>query len=170
MRENRFSENSCPGRKTNSQHLLPMAVWPTLRQGRPGSVPPGSGSPCRERPAGTTPPPRTPCFLLLHFLSPLKSFPAGLWGHCVHEFGMRLTAALTKDPLLGVCRRLWGRIRQTVTPGAFSDPLSHKNRWERMAGISAVPRLRLFRRALLLHSFKFTGDCFFHVRMSLGCC
>lgn len=110
MRENRFSENSCPGRKTNSQRLLPMAVWPTLRQGRPGSVPPGSGSPCREWPAGT-PPPRTPCFLLLHFLSPPRSFPAGLWGHCVHEFEMRLTAALTKDPLLGECRRLWGRIR-----------------------------------------------------------
>lgn len=108
-----------------------------------------TGFPCSRtvRNGFASAPRSKPYSFFLCFPSPLRLSPAGRWGHLASELGMRLSVALTEDPLPGE--------EADPTPGALPGPLGHSNRRRRTAGIPVAPRPRLLRRALPLHSLEF---------------
>lgn len=100
MRENRFSENSCSGRKTNSPSLSLQFDW---------RADAGAAALCPGPQADLAADGRLEELALLLF-----SFPTVTVGHgdtLLYELWMRLTVALTKDPLWASCHPLWGRIK-----------------------------------------------------------
>lgn len=142
MRENRFSENSCSGRKINSPSF-PLQFGQWADDVELSSIPDSQSSSC-SGPASVQAHP-APHWLRLtpFFLCCCLLLNCDLPGHgdTPHMLQMNFEWArllLSQDSLLGLCHPLWSRIKPLPMEMYQILPV-HSNGWEWMAGIAETP-------------------------------